>query len=152
MGGGRIIRDKLWFYLTYRQTAGESTVPGMWFNKNAGNPNAWTVDFDKSRPAYSTTASTGTGSRASRGRPRRATRSMSTGPSSTTPPATKGGGTATTTPEASGRSLFQPSHMQQATWSSPVTSRILLEAGWGTYQARYRNPEPRDGRHATTTG
>jgi hypothetical protein len=38
--------------------------------------------------------------------------------------------------------------MQQATWSSPVTSRILLEAGWGTYQARYRNPEPRqDGSH-----
>ena len=32
--------------------------PGMWFNKNAGNPNAWTVDFDRDRPAYSTTAST----------------------------------------------------------------------------------------------
>src|SRR5205085_5737890 len=61
---------------------------------------------------------------------------------------TKGGGTSTTTPEASGRSLFQPSHIQQATWSSPVTSRILLEAGWGTYQAQYRNPEPRiDGSH-----
>ena len=56
------------------------------------------------------------------------------------PPATKGGGTATPTTEASGRSLFQPSHIQQATWSSPVTSRVLLEAGWGTYQARYRNP------------
>src|SRR5256885_1524211 len=53
MGGGRIVRDKLWFYLTFRQTSAESTVPGMWFNKNAGNPNAWTVDFDKSRPAFS---------------------------------------------------------------------------------------------------
>jgi len=52
MGGGRIIRDKLWFYLTYRQTGGRSTVPGMWFNKNAGNPNSWVVDFDKSRPAF----------------------------------------------------------------------------------------------------
>ena len=41
MGGGRIIRDKLWFYATYRQTGGERTVPGMWINKNAGNPNAW---------------------------------------------------------------------------------------------------------------
>ncbi len=52
MGGGRIIRDKLWFYLTYRQTGSERTVPGMWFNNNAGNPNAWTVDFDRSRPAF----------------------------------------------------------------------------------------------------
>ena len=52
MGGGRIVRDKLWFYLTYRQTGGQRTVPGMWINKNAGNPNAWTVDFDKSQPAF----------------------------------------------------------------------------------------------------
>ena len=43
---------------------------------------------------------------------------------------------------------FQPSHIQQATWSSPLTSRLLPEAGWGTYQARYRNPAPRiDGTH-----
>src|SRR4029078_12273612 len=54
-----------------------------------------------------------------------------------------GGGSATSTPGANGRSLFQHSHTQQAKWSSPMTSRILLEAGWGTYQARYRNPAPR---------
>ena len=47
MGGGRIVRDKLWFYLTYRETGASSTVPGMWFNRNAGNPNSWTVDFDQ---------------------------------------------------------------------------------------------------------
>ena len=41
MGGGRIIRDKLWFYMSYRQIATDNTVPGMWVNKNAGNPNAW---------------------------------------------------------------------------------------------------------------
>ena len=27
MGGGRIIRDKLWFYLTYRQTGGQQHGP-----------------------------------------------------------------------------------------------------------------------------
>src|SRR5688572_32675515 len=33
-------------------------------------------------------------------------------------------------------------------WSSPFTSRVLFEAGWGTYQARYRNNAPRiDGTH-----
>ena len=30
----------------------ENTVPGMWVNKNAGNPNAWTVDFDRAEPAF----------------------------------------------------------------------------------------------------
>ena len=45
MGGGRIIRDKLWFYMSYRQIATDNTVPGMWVNRNAGNPNAWTRGF-----------------------------------------------------------------------------------------------------------
>ena len=53
MGGGRIIRDKLWFYLPSARSAARSTVPGMWVNKNAGNPNAWTVDFDKTQQAFS---------------------------------------------------------------------------------------------------
>ncbi len=50
MGGGRIIRDKLWFYLTYREVVAENTIPGMFFNKNAGDPTKWLVDFDTSRP------------------------------------------------------------------------------------------------------
>ena len=36
-----------------RRTASISTsntVPGMWVNKNAGNPNAWTCDFDQTKP------------------------------------------------------------------------------------------------------
>src|SRR5689334_22728299 len=55
MGGGRLIRDKLWFYTTYRQTGSNRDVPGMWINRNAGNPNAWTVDFDKSQQAFTDT-------------------------------------------------------------------------------------------------
>src|SRR5438552_114845 len=57
-------------------------------------------------------------------------------------------GTARVTVEASGYNFYNPSHIQQATWSSPLTSRVLLEAGWGTSQGRYRNPSPRrDGTH-----
>ena len=50
MGGGRIIRDKLWFYLTYREVVAENTIPGMFFNKNAGDPTKWLVDFDTVAP------------------------------------------------------------------------------------------------------
>ena len=52
MYGGRIMRDKLWFYTVYRQVGGERTVPGMFYNKNAGNPNSWLVDFDRSQQAF----------------------------------------------------------------------------------------------------
>src|SRR4029077_9052695 len=51
MGGGRIIRDKLWFYNTLRIWGAENTVPGMFWNKNAGDVTKWTYDPDLSQPA-----------------------------------------------------------------------------------------------------
>ena len=74
MGGGRIIRDKLWFYTSYRQIATDNSVPGMLVNRNASNPNAWTVDFDTSKQAF-TIPWNASWAGASRGRRRRATRS-----------------------------------------------------------------------------
>ena len=37
--GGPIIRDKLWFFGTYRYQNSRQNVASMWVNKNAGNPN-----------------------------------------------------------------------------------------------------------------
>jgi carboxypeptidase family protein len=48
--GGPIRRDRLWFHSTFRYTGASSNVP-MFFNKNAGNPSAWTYEPDTSRPA-----------------------------------------------------------------------------------------------------
>jgi hypothetical protein len=147
MGGGRIVRDRLWFYVTYRTWGADNTVPGMWINKNAGNPNAWTVDFDKSQQAFADARNGNLIGRITyQATPRNkftaywSEQRMESG--------RRGGGTATVTVEASGYNFYNPSHIQQATWSSPVTSRVLLEAGWGTSQGRYRNPSPRrDGTH-----
>ena len=49
--GGPIVRDKLWFFGTFRYLLSRQGVPSMWINKNAGNPNAWTYDPDKSQQA-----------------------------------------------------------------------------------------------------
>src|SRR5439155_24977064 len=147
MGGGRIVRDRLWFYLTYRETRGDSTVPGMWINKNAGNPNAWTVDFDRSRQAFDDNINrNGIGRITWQATPRNKINLYWSELYQSS--SKRGGGSATVTPEASVYTTFHPDHVQQATWSSPLTSRILMEAGWGTFQSRYRNPQPRvDGTH-----
>ena len=119
----------------------------MWFNKNAGNPNAYTVDFDRTRPAFTDGIDkNGIGRITWQVTPRNKISLHWSEQYNVS--GMVGGGSATTTPEASNNTLFQPSHIQQAKWSSPLTSRILLEAGWGTYQSRYRNPGPRiDGSH-----
>ena len=147
MGGGRIVRDKLWFYASFRQTGSEQTVPGMWRNKNAGNPNAWTVDFDKSDPAFTNTVQRqGTVRLTWQATPRNKF-NIHWSEQYNDSNYGKGGGPATTTPEAAARVLYIPSRQPHASWSSPVSSRLLLEAGWGMYQARFRCTHANDGTH-----
>ena len=40
--GGPIMKDRLWFYAIVRYLGSAQSVPGMYANANAGNPNAWT--------------------------------------------------------------------------------------------------------------
>lgn len=49
--GGPIVQDKMWFFLSGRYQGANLFVPGMFYDKNANNPNAWTYDPDLSRPA-----------------------------------------------------------------------------------------------------
>ncbi len=138
MEGGRILRDKLWFYTVYRQTGGKRTVPGMWFNKNAGNPNAWTVDFDRSRQAFANNMERQATMRLTWQATPRNKFNFHWAEQYNDANYDKGGGTATTTPEATARSYYIPSRQPNASWSSPISGRLLAEAGWGMYQARYR--------------
>jgi hypothetical protein len=49
--GGPIVRDKLWFYATYRNMISRQNVASMWVNKNAGDPTKWTYVPDYTRQA-----------------------------------------------------------------------------------------------------
>jgi carboxypeptidase family protein len=150
MGGGPILRDRLWFYLTYREVYSENTVPGMWFNKNAGDPTKWTVDFDLTRPAFR--------DRRIRMAVARVTWQLSERNKININHSEQydvanlqggggiqggGGGTIIRTPEAEGIRLYTPGHIQQASWTSPFTNRLLFEAGYGNYISRYANFAPR---------
>jgi carboxypeptidase family protein len=147
MAGGPIVRDRLWFYSTYRQTGSERTVPGMWWNRNAGNPNAWTVDFDRSRQAFTNTVQRqGTLRLTWQATPRNKFSGHWSEQYNDSNYET-GGGSATTTPEATTRTYYIPSRQPHASWQSPISGRLLAEAGWGMYQARYRFWPRNDGTH-----
>ncbi|HVH28733.1 MAG TPA: carboxypeptidase regulatory-like domain-containing protein [Vicinamibacterales bacterium] len=145
LGGGRIIRDKLWFYATYQQSGAENSVPGMWWNRNAGNPNAWGVDFDKSEQAKTKTVQRqGTVRLTWQATPRNKF-NIHWSEQYNDDNYGRTGGTATQTPEASTRTYYIPSRQPHASWSSPITGKLLAEAGWGMYQARYRFAPRNDG-------
>ncbi len=126
--GGPIIRDKLWFFFSARYMEDESYVAGMYYNKNAGNPNAWTYEPDPSRPASLHTE-------APEAQIRLNWQAASTHkigltwnqqevnylPSGITP---------LVTPEAAINNPQFPIWIGQLDWTSPVTNRILMEAGF----------------------
>jgi hypothetical protein len=49
--GGPIAKDKLWFYLSGRSQGADTQVPNQFYNLNENNPNAWAYAPDTSRPA-----------------------------------------------------------------------------------------------------
>src|SRR5215467_9307563 len=44
--GGPVKKDKLWFFYLGRTWGSSTSVTGMFFNKNAGDPNSWTYNPD----------------------------------------------------------------------------------------------------------
>jgi hypothetical protein len=120
MGGGRILRDRLWFYLTYREWGADNTVPGMFINRNAGNPNAWTVDFDTTRQAFADARNrNGIGRITWQATPRNKINLHWSEQYNTAN--SKGGGTAPLPSKPPAVSSTSPPH-PAATWSSPVSA------------------------------
>jgi len=137
--GGPIVKDRLWYYGTFRVQGQRQDTQNVFYNQNAGNPNAWTYVPDFDRPAFS--------DRTWENYTPRITwqislRNKITGSWDEQPVCRKCSGTTSltgspnfffpTSPEADGHGEFDPQRVQQARWTSPLTNRLLLEAGFGT--------------------
>ena len=141
--GGPIKKDKLWFFLTGRYQGTERYVAGMYYNKNAGNPNAWTYDPDFSRQAISDGVWNGTTLRTTWQISSRQKLNLFWDEQDMCRNCW-GGGSATTSPEAQdGSQNINWIHAYQASYTAPLTSQILVEAGFGAVNPSYGNP--RDG-------
>lgn len=149
--GGPIVRDKLWFYFSIRQQGQRQNTLNMFYNRNAGDPNAWTYEPELDNPAFSDRTWENYTPRITWQADARNKFSFvwdeqpicrrCTGTTSFS-----GSPSPTTSPEADGLGEFSPQRVQQVKWSSPMTNRLLLEAGLGTsyYQwaGRERDPNP----------
>src|SRR5688572_7779684 len=49
--GGPVRRDRFWYFFNWREVGGADAVPGMFANKNAGDPTKWTYEPDLTRQA-----------------------------------------------------------------------------------------------------
>ena len=132
--GGPIRRDKLWFYVSGLYSGSQLDVADMFFNKNANNPNAWTYDPDLNRPAFKDTHYQGGDARLTwQITPRNKLGILVADQTGCT---CVGVVSATVAPEADIREKFPIQRRQLMDWTSPLTSRVLVEAGGANHYGR----------------
>ncbi len=151
----------MWFFFQFRDQGSHRTIPGMFANKNMGDPTKWTYERDTTRPAVAA------------GSWRNAALRLTVQPTprnkfnvfwdqqvpcqgagvlgsdagcrqsgddeiicgaagASNPPCS-----ATAAPEVGTYLSGYGQRVQQATWTSPITNKLLLEAGFGTYFSQW---------------
>ena len=132
--GGPLRKDKVWFYLSALYSGSQLTVADMFVNKNANNPNQWTYDADLNQPAFKDTHYQGGDARVTwQLTPRNKFGILAAEQTGCT---CVGVVSAIIAPEADIRELFPIQRRQLLDWTSPVTSRLLLEAGGANHFGR----------------
>jgi len=149
-GGGPIKQDKIWYYVNARTQGSTRLIAGVQYNLNAGDASQWLYKPDPNNQMYSDRTWENVSGRITwQMTPRsklgafwdeQATCRKCSGATTgiTDPPRV--------TPEATGVGATKPLRVPQVTWTSPVTSRLLLDAGlggvyygWGNME---RDPNP----------
>jgi hypothetical protein len=156
--GGPIKKDRLWYYGTYRDEGQHRSIPGIFPNLNAGDPTKWEYAPDTTKQArgaesFQLVSARLTGQVTPKNKinyhfdgqwPCNGSSFTSSGDSCRNQSQSDafygslglGGLTATSAPETAGY-LHTTVTNQQITWQSPTTSRLLLEAGLGSYRAAW---------------
>ena len=125
--GGPIARDRVWFFVAVRRSNAEQYAANLYHNKNAHNPNAWTYDPDLSRRVVLGNPLPMAGARmTAQVTPRNKVAVSFDYRDRCQCPNLAGNNTA---PEAAVDFMFRPQHVALATWSSPLTNRLLLDFG-----------------------
>ncbi len=154
--GGPIKRDRLWFFGNARTFGSMSDVPGLYGNANAGNPNAFTYAEDRSLKARNANskmigAMRLTGQLTPRNKlgfyydyqkncsggafAKGADQCRDRGDDWVALGAI--GGFGSNSPEAGNQVWDDREKIVQATWTSPVTNKLLLEAGLSSFNSRW---------------
>jgi len=149
--GGPIKKDRIWFFYNTRYSSSGNTLPGIYYNLNAGDPTKWLYAPDLSRSvANKQTGSINPTLRITAQLTPHNTLNLYWDPSSyrLSDNPSIGGITGPTagapeTATVAGGTGFKGgySRMETARWTSPFTSRLLLEAGVSAYQQNWNGRE-----------
>lgn len=128
--GGPILLDRLWFFSSGRWYGYQNYSGDVYHNKNAGLANVWTYEPDLARPAHTLTES-GDGNVRLTWQVNSKNKVNFYLDYAKTCQCLRNGnvGASRITPEAAADYTYDPTYLTSVTWSSPLSNRLLLEAG-----------------------
>jgi hypothetical protein len=143
--GGPIKRDRIWYFVNARTQGSTNQVASIYYNQNAGDDTKWLYVPDLSQQAYTDRTWENVSGRVTwqaSARNKigafwdeqwlcRKCTGMFIGLTDPT----------RVTPEAIGVGSQTPLRVRQITWSSPLTNRLMLDAGYGGLYTDGGNPE-----------
>ena len=144
--GGPIKRDKLWFFATTRTQGSYVSVSDAYFNKNAGDPNAWTYVPDLEHQTETDGLWKNTSLRTTWQISTRNKLALFWDEQNECRTCT-GGGSPTVSPEAAAPTDVPWMRAYQAVWTAPLSNKFLLEAafsGMGFSYGREKEGNNRD--------
>ena len=124
--GGPLKRDTLWFYASYANNGAANRVAGMFYNKNANKPDVWTYEPDLDRRAVLRTTWGNAQGRVTW--QANAKNKIGLMYDRNFQCQCLGSVSATTAPEAGQDRRYPGMANTFVDWTSPVTSRVLLES------------------------
>jgi carboxypeptidase family protein len=132
--GGPILRDKIWFFGAARYNVTADYVAGLYWNKNANNPDAWTYEPDKSRRVWNEQKQPDTQLRLSwQASPRNKVGATYYNTSYCFCPTDA---SLTLAWEAGQRADYPFQRLVAGDWTLPLTSRMLIEANGQVYKSQ----------------
>src|SRR5215212_8246515 len=160
--GGPIIRNRIWFYANTRTQGAHIDTANLYANKNAGDPTKWLYVRDDSIRVRSAVSKMLNGGRVtSQVTPRNkigfyldltrncsgssyvkdSSQCRSPGDDWTAAGPGIGPGVSTTAPE-SATIWSGPARIQQVTWTSPFSNRVLLDGGYSALYSNWGDVKP----------
>jgi Carboxypeptidase regulatory-like domain len=133
--GGPLVENRLWFYGSARWVKTQNYIGGMFYNKNEGIKNIWTYDADFDRPAFVNATQQSVNLRLTLQANPKNKFSFFWDEQGRCQCANVN---ATTSPEAAIEIKYPIQRMGTVAWTSPVTSRLLLEARGGFRGENYK--------------
>ena len=136
--GGPVAKDKIWFFTTARSQGSASYLP-IYYNKNEGKADQWLYVPDLSRQAFNDKTWVNGSARLTAQLSPRNKLNLFWDEQKVCGSCENGGNyaNALTSPEANGFGDLHPMRAQQVTYSSPVSSKVLLEGGFGYFFSRW---------------